>query len=482
MSDRIDHDRPLMELYDREGSEAAFADLVHRHIDLVWGAAFRVSGDSELARDVAQTVFSDLARKARFFPSAATIPGWLYRAALLAARKAVRTNARRSRREKEAMDNISQLSETSFAVDQLLPLLDEGLQTLPQKDRDAVVLRFFARKSLAEIGGTFAISEDAAQKRVTRALERLKSYFQRRGHIVPVGAVLAALSAAGAVAAPAGLAGTVAGLSCAAVTTGWLATTTSFLSGTGQQIVLMKTKIAIASLAAVAVSSPLVLQHKTLASLQRDHAEIMAATRDLDTLRGQAGQSAVQRQFAADWAQHQRDLDELRSLREESKRLADAAAANPGLHQRLLAARKNHEAATATAALANETLEAEVLKVRTVQAMKHLGLAARIFATDNKDHFPKSFQDMTNELGTNQLPGDMPLDRFEFAQHEREIFETEPQLILFREKEPRRLPDGKWTRAYTLADGSVQNPVQDTPDFSEWEKPFIARNPEQASR
>ena len=488
MSERTDQDRASLEAYSREGCEKAFAELVQRNIDLVWGAAFRVCGDSELARDVAQTVFTDLARKARFFPSAATVPGWLYRAALMAARKAIRNNARRSRREKEAMEEIipeGAKAEGAVSLDELTPILDEGLQSLPQKDREVVVLRFFARKSLAEIGTLLAISEDAAQKRVSRAVDRLKSYFQHCGHSLPVGTVLALLTAAGSVAAPTGMAGTVAGISCAAVTaagaTGWIGSVASFVTGTTEQIVLMKTKLIVASLALAGVGTPLVMQNNALATLDGDYAALIAATRELEELRAQNQQLASQRQLAADWSQHQRDLDELRRLRDEAKRLTEAAEANPELQQRLAEARQKHAAAKAVATLASDTMQAEELRVQIVDEMKHLGLAARIFSTDNGGRYPKTFADMKNELA-GKFPEGTGLDRFEFVEHEREVSVREPQLIVFREKEPRRLPNGKWTKAYTFADGSVQNVEQDTPDFTEWEKPYIGRAKDQASR
>jgi RNA polymerase sigma factor (sigma-70 family) len=481
----LEEDRILLARYAREGCERAFEELVRRHIDMVWGAACRVTGDGELARDVAQGVFNDLARKGRFFPGTVSVPGWLYRAAVMAARNAVRTNIRRSRREREAMEtylpNPPAKEPDVAAVERLMPLLDEGLQTLGANDREVVVLRFFAGKSLAEIGRTFAISEDAAQKRVSRALERLKGFFARQGEVVSAGVVLSALTAAGTVAAPVGIAGTIAGVSCAAASTGALGSAVSFLAGAGEQIVFMKAKIVVASLATVAVGAPLVIQQQTLGALERDRAELSGASRDIAELRAEHARTAEQRQPAAEWAQYERERAELAQLRAEAGRLREVAAANPELQRKLAEARRSFEAAKASAKFANDTVQAEELKVRTVEAMKHLGLAARIFATDNADRFPKSFEEMKNELGE-KLSGNLPLETFEFVEHEREISETEPQLLLFREKEPRQLPNGKWTRAYTLADGSVQNPERDSPDFSDWEKDFIGRKNEQASR
>jgi len=93
----------LIRRYGRDGDEAAFAELMTRHLPLVWGTARRITGDGELARDVAQSVFVDLARKARTLPEGTAVAGWLHRAACHAAGNLVRSNVRRVRRERLAM-------------------------------------------------------------------------------------------------------------------------------------------------------------------------------------------------------------------------------------------------------------------------------------------------------------------------------------------------------------------------------------------
>lgn len=480
-----DEDQTLLERYAREESEPAFAELVRRHVDMVWGAARRITGDADLARDVAQTVFTDLARKARYFPSAVSIPGWIYRATTMAARNALRTRIRRQRRESEAMhihpSEAVHPEACGIAIDRLMPLLDQGLQTLSEPDREAVVLRFFARKSLAEIGRALAISDDAAQKRISRALERLKAFFEMQGQTVPAAVVLSVLTTAAAAAAPAGVTAAVAATSCAAASSmGMVGSSLSWITGMGQQIAIMKTKILVASLASAAVGTPLILQSNALSDLEHERAALAPASVVVQLQDEEAGLKA-QRQLAAEWQQHLRDRAELEQLRAEAKRLQAVAAMNPDLQRDLGEAREKSAAARAAAKFAIDTVESEQLRVHTVNAMKHLGLAARIYATDHSDRFPGSFDLMTNEL-TGAMSGGLTLDKFEFMPHEREINETEPQMILFREKEPRRLPDGKWTRAYTFADGSVQQRESDTPDFTEWEKDYIARKQEHVSR
>src|SRR5439155_11060838 len=95
-------DGELLRKYAREGAEEAFRELVARHLDLVWGTARRITGDGDLARDVAQSVFIDLARKACFISG--PLAPWLYKASVLAARKLIRTNLRRAERERLAME------------------------------------------------------------------------------------------------------------------------------------------------------------------------------------------------------------------------------------------------------------------------------------------------------------------------------------------------------------------------------------------
>ena len=196
------------------GDEEAFRALVDRHFNLVYGTALRLTnGDSSLAQDVAQTVFSDLARKAGYLSQNVLLAGWLYQAARFSAAKAVRTEQRRKVRELEgiAMQNIQ--SESSPEWDQLRPMLDAAMAELNARDREAVLLHYFEQKSFRAIGLVLGLSDDAAQKRVSRALDKLRHIFGRSG-IATSGASLSAfLSANALVAAPPGLASAVANVS-----------------------------------------------------------------------------------------------------------------------------------------------------------------------------------------------------------------------------------------------------------------------------
>lgn len=208
-------DAALLRRYAEEKSETAFAELVARHFDLVYSAALRqVGGDAHRARDVSQEVFSLLARKAPALTAHPVLAGWLYTATRHAAARIIRTEARRTAREQEAhlMQNLLSSDEGSPATDwpRVRAVLDAAMADLSERDRQAVLLRFFAHRPFAEIGLALEISEDGARMRVERALDKLHGLLARRG-ITSTGAALSVLLTSEATAAaPAGFAASVA--------------------------------------------------------------------------------------------------------------------------------------------------------------------------------------------------------------------------------------------------------------------------------
>jgi RNA polymerase sigma factor (sigma-70 family) len=200
-------DLELLREYAEHQSEPAFATLVSRHINLVYSAAMRQVGDAHLAEEITQATFILLARKSASLGSKIILPGWLYRTACYAARDALRAHRRRQHREQEAyMQSTLQETSSDSAWDQLSPLLDEAMTHLGESDRDALVLRFFERKSLREVGSAFGLSEEAAKKRVSRALEKLRIFFTKRGVASTASAISGAISAHSVQAAPVALA------------------------------------------------------------------------------------------------------------------------------------------------------------------------------------------------------------------------------------------------------------------------------------
>ena len=252
-------DQQLLRRYAADGSEAAFGELVARYVNLVYSAALRrTGGDAHLAQDVAQLVFTDLARKARSLPENVVLAGWLHRATRYAAAQLLRTERRRAAREQEAITMNSILSEadsdpsrrspTEADWAQIRPLLDQALDELGDDDRDALILRFFDQRSLAEVGQALGSNEDAARKRITRALEKLRADLVRRG-ITTTAATLSAVISVNAVqVAPVGLA---AALSTTAIAGTTLAAAAATATKTIAMTTLQKTLIGATLVAAV---------------------------------------------------------------------------------------------------------------------------------------------------------------------------------------------------------------------------------------
>ena len=174
-------DQELLREYAHKRSERAFAALVERHIDLVYSAARRMVIDPHLAQDVTQAVFIAAAREARKLQHCTLVSAWLHRVARNHAAMTVRGEVRRRAREKKMAEMNNESQDTAVVWEQLAPFLDECVGELRTEERDALILRFFERKTAREIGERFGLTEEAAQKRVTRALERLRETFASRG-------------------------------------------------------------------------------------------------------------------------------------------------------------------------------------------------------------------------------------------------------------------------------------------------------------
>ena len=209
-------DQELLGAYAERQFEPAFAELVRRHLDFVFSAALRMTRNPQIAEDVAQSVFAALAKQSRPLAWRPVLSGWLHRTTLNLAAKAVRTEVRRRAREQEAaaMNEVSANSEPAW--EQLAPHLDAALGALSEIDRNAVILRFINGRSLSEVGTALGTTEEAAKKRVTRALEKLRAHFARRGIAVSASVLALAMTANAIQAAPAGLATTLATGSLAA--------------------------------------------------------------------------------------------------------------------------------------------------------------------------------------------------------------------------------------------------------------------------
>lgn len=228
----MNDDATLLRCYAEEGSEAAFTELVERHVDLVYGAALRRTGDPHRAADVAQQVFTTLARKARQLSHHAVLAAWLHTATRNTALNLMISEQRRQVRESEALALNAATGGSDPDWDRLRPLLDAAIDELPETDRAAVVLRFLERRPFAEIGSALRVSEDAARMRTDRALDKLRAALARRGVTSTAAALAVIVSGQPLLSAPAGLAATLATESLALAGTGVVITTLATLMTT----------------------------------------------------------------------------------------------------------------------------------------------------------------------------------------------------------------------------------------------------------
>ncbi len=253
-------DAELLRSYLATRSEPAFAELVQGHAGLVYATALRVTGDEQMARDVAQDVFVKLARGAGTLRHSKALAAWLYRVAHARAVNALRSEVRRRHREMEAMKyfEIENTPDLDTAWTALKPRLDEAMAALSKSDQAALVLRFFSNKTLLEVGQALGLSEEAARKRVARGIEKLRALFARRGVQVSSAALVAVLTANVVQSAPAGLAASLTSNAVAAAATGGSA---SLLTAALHTILMTKTTAIILAVVAVgAVVMPLLLK------------------------------------------------------------------------------------------------------------------------------------------------------------------------------------------------------------------------------
>lgn len=251
-------DQVLLVEFSRDQSQDAFTALVQRHLGLVYCAALRQVRSSQLAEEVAQSVFVDLARNAGRLKPDTNLTAWLYEVTRRTAINVVRAEARRQLREQIALE-MNAMNATADDWTQIEPLLEEAMHALDEADRTAILLRFFENKSLREVGETLGTTDDTARKRVNRAVERLREFLSKGGVTVGASGLVLALSASAVQAAPVGLAATISTAALAGTTmtaTAGAATLNAIAMTTLQKALLTTTLIALV------VAAPFVIQHR----------------------------------------------------------------------------------------------------------------------------------------------------------------------------------------------------------------------------
>ncbi len=276
MAHHTDHE--LLAEFVKNGSESAFSALVARHVNLVYSTALRHTSNPHHAEEVTQAVFIILARKAGSISSKVVLSGWLYQTARLNAANHRRDNQRRQKREQRAIMESALNVPTDEPWKLIAPILDEAMNGLGVTDRDAVLLRYFENKPLAEVGAALGVSEAAAEKRVSRAVERLHTMLTRQGVALGATTIAGAIAANAVQAAPATLAVTI---------TPAVLTATSLTSATVAMTTLQKIALT-AVLAATIVGGIYAAKqasnaHKEVRELQAQQAPLIEQIRQLQS-------------------------------------------------------------------------------------------------------------------------------------------------------------------------------------------------------
>ncbi len=460
------------------GSEDAFTEVVVRHIDLVYSVALRRSrGDQSLAQDVAQVVFSDLARKANALPRDLVLAGWLHRHSVFVTSNLIRSEARRRHRERVAM--IPEAPDPQVDWSKIAPVLDDALGELPERDRTAIILRFLDQQPFSEVGRALGVGPDAARMRVERALERVRDWLSRRG-VNSTAAVLAVgIAHHGVVAAPPALAACIA--SAATVASASLVNPAASATIIGLMNT-SKVSLGIAAAVVVTATSVAIIEHRRNERLSAEldalrSASVVAA----DTTPSNNGLSASEIEaLREDRMQLMALRDKVARLRDENQRISALEDENRALRDARTADRKPD-------ADENERdYEAEMEKGLALARMnftRSWTIALLLFADENGDRLPGSFEDAA-KFFPKDAGSSVALDpaRFEIVYRGPLKDVANPSsTILIREREPflMKRDDGTevLARTYAFADGHSEIHAAPDGNFEKWEHARMAPSP-----
>jgi RNA polymerase sigma factor (sigma-70 family) len=456
----VKDDTELLGEYVVDRSEGAFTELVHRHVGMVYAAALRqVGGDVHLAQDVAQLVFIDLSRKSARLTRHTSLTGWLYTSVRYAAATARRANQRRQRREHEAQAMNESLHQQPSAAhwEMLQPVLDEALHALGEADRHAILLRFLEGKTLAEVGRGLGLNENAARKRVDRALQKLRHFFGRRGIAISAIVLAETLSSKAIVAVPPSLASAVTTVSIKA---------TPITFPLLKLMAITKTQLGAASVAA-AMATTIIFQSQSNHRLRQEAVALRQQTARMDDLRAE-NERLAKTQSDASRPLGQDPSRELARLRAEVGRLrtqlAEASKAGP----------QKMESAPQAQPDANAAYQEKQLAILRMHNAKQLMLAFHQYAGDQQEHFPTNFGQIASYLD------DTMTNDFEIVyQGARNEITNARNTIVIRETQAQPTTSGGWSRAYGFADGHSEIHVVADGNFADWEQQHVQSPPGQ---
>jgi RNA polymerase sigma factor (sigma-70 family) len=458
-------DWELLQRYRRNHAEEAFTELVRRHVNLVFSAALRQIRAPQLAEEIAQSVFSDLARQAAQLPADTVLAAWLHQVTRCTAIDVVRREARRQLREQIATEmNATHTPDANWT--HIEPLLDEAVLALDDADRAAVLLRYFENKSLREVGQQLGVSDDAAQKRVSRAVERLREFFSKRGVTVGTSGLVVVISANAVQAAPIGLA---AAISTAALTAGTLIATTITTQTTMNWITAKSISAIIAAAVAAGTGTYLVQQHSA-APLRAENQQLAVAQQTLakerdDALAAVAANAEELKRREPDKAELMRLRGEVGQLRRQAKDAGDLAEQNRQLREAFNALAQK----TAPPADEPEADPERRFAIERLNQSKQLVLGLLMYAGDNADMLPTDLNSISNYFGNaaSELIGNHPFELV--LQGSLKNVPNPATTIAVRSKSP-FIMNGKSVKVYGFADGHAELKREPEEGFEAWEK------------
>jgi RNA polymerase sigma factor (sigma-70 family) len=458
-------DQQLLREYTERRVESAFTELVRRHIDFVYSAARRMVHDAHLAEDVTQAVFVTLAKNARQLMGCRALEGWLHGTTRNLAGKAVRTEVRRRTHEQEAAIMNEILSTGAGASwEHVAPYLDDALGELSEPERDALLLRYFKNQDFRTVGATLGISDDAAQKRVSRAVEQLREFFAKRGVAVGAGGLVILISANAVQAAPVGLAVTIStAVATATITTATIATHTTM------HWLNIKTIAAVVAAALTAGTATHFVEQRNANRLQDDNQRLVAERDKLIAERNATLASAASdKDELASGQNNHMELLRLRGqvgvLREQVKEMAKLREENRQLQARLaIAAHTSEQAETKS-----EADQQRAVAIAKMNAERQLSIALQKYANANQDRVPANFSQIEPYLDdadrsiTNQF--DLVI------QGSLKGITNDPSKTIAVIGKRTLIVDGKPAKVYGFVDGHAEVKSEPPEGFAAWEK------------
>jgi RNA polymerase sigma factor (sigma-70 family) len=427
-------DLDLLGQYARQNAQEAFAELVRRHVNLVYSAALRQVRSPQLAEEVAQSVFVDLARNASRFKPGTILTAWLYRVARRTAIDVVRQESLRQLREQIAVEMTNMNSNTSEWT-QIEPLIDEAMDALDETDRSAILLRYFENKNLREVGATLGTSDDAAQKRVSRAVERLREFFSKRNVTIGASGLAVVISTNAVQAAPVGLAVTIstAALAGATVSASTIVATTKAIAMTTLQKAVVTATLAIVAGAGIYEAHQAAqLREQNQALQQQGREQIEQLQKERDTATNQVARLLAENsRLKSDF--NQTELLKLRgeigTFRKENN---DLLKANQALQSKAAAGELTNQITAFD--------QSVLLKQHVTDAATSLLDAIRKYAAENGGQYPERLEQLavSGDLKVTNFVGNLGLNDFELAEAGSTNFRG--KKIMLRLRTPIRNP------------------------------------------